>query len=360
MKVRLHAALVVLFALVFLPGCKKLLQKAGAGDAGTSTTTGPINKDSDRDVILGRKLDPYVVSCLNKFSHKIHDSERRYHQWVDEKAGPTGKGPVYGVYQVTDVPTVCSNAVAKGNALQPRDPELETVATNYSAALATVVPLINKAYNYYDRERYKDDKFVEGKAMHAALEAAFDAFDAADTALGDKVDVIQDEVDGHKLAKFEKNFGKTSYPYMVRNALVTAKVAIREADRPLKELKLGKLTKAINDHTTASEALDKQVTSKNDASWFALATYTRSQVEFNKACSERFRRVRDNKPWTASEQRLLNGPASWTVEGSSSKMVRAYNKMIDDFNRLNKDTRWQGLFTAAPQDDDDNNGAIDD
>src|SRR5215471_17217036 len=82
---------------------------------------------------LTEKLNAYV-GCINRLSERAFDSRKRYFSWVGSKNGPTGKERIiYGLYTIYDT-SDCRKNVAKANALEPRDAELEAAALAYAEA----------------------------------------------------------------------------------------------------------------------------------------------------------------------------------------------------------------------------------
>jgi len=357
-----------------LTGCKAIvraLAKKGVESAtadggtklgGTTGTTGtsPITAD-DPETQLIRKVDPLVVKCLNTFSSRVRDSERRYFSWVDMKTGLTGKErTVYGLYQISGNPKDCLDAVTKSNALAPKNPSLEGAATEYAAALGAALPIINDAYKYYDRAKHKDDAFAQGKDFHPKLKEAFERFRNADNKLSDEVDKLQDVIDKAKLAKYEHHYGKDSYPFLTRETLMFAKEVVKLGDRPIERLDLSRYEDRVKKLEESTDDLEKFMTTKGEATSFsAMHTYMEKNQSLVKAAKEQIRRTKEKKPFSAMEARWIQTGSGWMVEGSASKMVKQFNDMIDQYNRLQKDSKFQAAFkvvkpgTENDKDDDD-------
>ncbi len=352
------ALVLTIAAVTSLGGCKSLVRKMAQknGDPGGVTTTKPtvttppkIVQD-DPETSLIKKVDPIVVKCLNAFSSRVRDSERRYYSWVDYKNGITGKErTVYGLYEISGNTADCSSAITKSNALGPKNPALEAAALEYGSALVQVVPVVNEAHKYYDRDKHKDDKLARGKELHPKLKEAFDRFIKADNVLAEEVDKVQDVIDKAKLAKYEKNYGRQSYPFLIRSSLIYGKVVVREGDRSFDKIDLTKYEPKVQKLEETADELEKYMAKKGDSAstWSGMFYYMQAHQTLVKAAKEQVRRVKDKKPFSAMERDYLarGGPVAQSVEGSSSKMVKAFNDMIDRYNSLQKEDKYQKLFT---------------
>ena len=81
---------------------------------------------------LTQKLNAYV-GCINRLSERSYSSRSRYFSWVGKK-GPTGRERIiYGTYTIYDT-TDCAKKVSAANALEPREPDLETAASAFATA----------------------------------------------------------------------------------------------------------------------------------------------------------------------------------------------------------------------------------
>ncbi len=93
-----------------------------------------------------QKINAYV-GCINRLSSRAYDSRKRYFSWVG-KRGPTGRERIiYGTYTIYDTAD-CAKNVAKANALEPHDGELEAAASAYVAAVSKLEPLLKEADDY--------------------------------------------------------------------------------------------------------------------------------------------------------------------------------------------------------------------
>ena len=132
-------------------GCDKLAE--AVADKAAAAAVDAQEAGMTEDDKLGNKLAGYI-GCINNTSRSVTDAKDRYFDWVDEKAGITGKETsVYGVYEVSD-PSTCVTGIKTAADAEPEDAELEGAAAEYLAALEAAMPVINEAHKYYEDENY--------------------------------------------------------------------------------------------------------------------------------------------------------------------------------------------------------------
>jgi hypothetical protein len=312
-----------------LAGCKRILQEAikarqAAADAGAG------GQRTDEDQALGEKLNGYIRDCLNRYSKSVHSSEERYGDWV-RSTGPTGKEPnIYGIYEISQDPEQCRAAINKANAASPSKPDMEQMASAYSAALLAVVPIINEAHKYYERGDYKDDKMVKGKQLHPKLVSAFKAFDKADTDLSQLVDQVQEGLDKRELVRIEHEEGKKGHWYTVNTTLL-AKPLLHEAAKDVVKINLAALTGAEDTYDQSVEAFETW-SNQNKTESSSTSSYLSAAKELVIAGKNLVRRIRDKKPFSAFEKRQMGTSAGWMVEGSPDAVLDKYNKLVDAYN----------------------------
>ncbi|HKX12912.1 MAG TPA: DUF3829 domain-containing protein [bacterium] len=179
--------------------------QATAPETAPSAPTGPGD-----DSTLIDKINGYIA-CSNRTVSRTVDSRTRYLSWVNEQAGPTctERYISYGLYTLyEDGVQKCNEAVTRGKALPPSMPKLEQAAADLAAAYAELVPLTQKAEDYYQQQDYKDDNCAKAKAMHPQLMAAFNKFIASEKVLASELDGLKSELDIKQLAKIEQEQGK--------------------------------------------------------------------------------------------------------------------------------------------------------
>lgn len=274
---------------------------------------------------LTEKINAYV-GCINRLSERSYDSRRRYFEWVG-KNGPTGKERIiYGTYTIYDT-SACRKAVEKASTLEPRDSGLEAAASAYADAVSKLEPLLKEADDYYEREDYKDDGMAKGKAMHPRLIAAWDAFAAADTALRNGVEVINDRRAAEQLAEIEQKEGRKAR-YHVQAMMIHAKRILRAETSEKPDVA------AIAKEVTELEALVKgaeEFSGNGDGK--IGSSLIGNAKSFLVTSKQLMRRIRDKVPYSSGDQMMMGGGGAWMVEGSPARLLRDYNQMIDSYNR---------------------------
>lgn len=274
---------------------------------------------------LTEKINAYV-GCINRLSERSYDSRRRYFEWVG-KNGPTGKERIiYGTYTIYDT-SACRKAVEKANTLEPRDASLEAAASAYADAVGKLEPLLKEADDYYEQENYKDDGMAKGKAMHPRLIAAWDAFAAADTALRNGVEAINDRRAAEQLAELEQKEGRKA-AYYVQALMIHAKSVLRvETSRTPDVAAITKAVSEFEDTVKGAEEFSGNGSGKIGSSLMGNAK------SFLVTSKQLMRRIRDKVPYSSGDQMMMGGAGAWMVEGSPARLLRDYNQMIDSYNR---------------------------
>jgi hypothetical protein len=182
----------------------------------------------DEDFSAWTEKSNAYVDLLNGSLRAI-DSLKRYRSWVDMKTGPTGDERYisYGLYSVS--PEQATKIVAEARAAAdgpPTIPPLDDAARRYAASFEALVPILNDAAAYYQRQDYKDDKMAGGQALHAKIVPAMAAFLAAREQLEGAEEELSAGLDRQGLALIERREGKTLH-WQVRRLGMTAKAALR-------------------------------------------------------------------------------------------------------------------------------------
>jgi len=201
------------------------------------------------------------VELLNDSTRAL-DSLHRYASWVDMKLGPTGKERyiMYGLYTVE--PTGAAGAIAKAReaaASPPPIPGLDDAARAYAASFETLVPLLNDAAGYYERKDYTDDKMAGGKALHAKIVPAMNAFLAARDRLEAGQEQLSAGLSRQELALIEAREGKSQRWYLRRLAIAAkATIDAMPADRNSTDMiefshTIADLAEAVRDYDEGSK-----------------------------------------------------------------------------------------------------------
>jgi hypothetical protein len=172
------------------------------------------------------------VGLLNG-SMRAVESLQRYQSWVDMKTGPTGNERYisYGLYSLS--PEQATQVIARARAAADGPPPiapLDAAAADYAATFDALVPLLNEAAAYYQRQDYKDDKMAGGKALHARIVPAMNAFFAARERLEDGQEALSDGLDRQGLGHIERAEGKSAH-WHIRHLAITAKAALHAMPR---------------------------------------------------------------------------------------------------------------------------------
>jgi hypothetical protein len=325
--------------LVPLAGCNKLITAITetaqtAAEEKTGGLTGGAKTEDDR---LSEKLDAYI-KCVNNQSNNVTDSGNRYFQWADAKEGPTGKGNVYGLYEIRDIKPCVDGVTAAAN-LDPDDTELEAAGKAYVDALVAAEAIGNEAYKYYDEKNYEDDKYAKAKEMHPKLVAAFETFAVADKAMRAAVSTRNEALQERDLARIETDMGKILM-WHHKKTMSLAKKLMDTGDVPIEPefaLDLTKFEAALTEFETQVDAMNAYAKDHKEEtdSLSGFSSVQSDADELKKASKEMLRRKRDNKAFTKDDfERFATGPAEW-VEGSPAKLSHEYNELVNTSNRLN-------------------------
>lgn len=306
-----------------LAGAMLMLAPLAAAPATAQGQTPP--KASAEAQQLTEKLNAYV-GCINRLSERSYDSRARYASWA-AKSGPTGKERIiYGTYTIYDT-SDCRKNVERANAMEPRDAALEAAASAYAEAVGKLEPLLKEADDYYKQEDYKDDKMAKGRALHPRLVAAWDAFAAADTALRQGVEAINDRRAVERLAAIEASEGR-KVRYHTEALMIQAKRVLRaqQADKP----DVAVITQALGEYETTVKAIEQLAA--DDANKIG-SFFTGSAKTFLTSSKQLMRRIRDKTPYSQGDRMMLNAGSGWMVEGSPQRLLRDYNDLISAYNR---------------------------
>ncbi|SQI44285.1 Uncharacterised protein [Leminorella richardii] len=285
---------------------------------------------------VAEKMQAYI-QCYNSIDSSIHDSINRYSSWVkDFEKGPTGKeSTVYGLYAIHQNSTdSCQRGVTKALDIKPAFNPMDEIAASYLAAAEKVSTEINALNRYYDQGDYTDDKFAKGKELHPKLLAAYKAFEPASKAFSQAISEINDERQKAHLKAMEESEGKTLSYYSLA-IMMDAKSINRmiEEDTFDAEKSLAMVSELQN-KIESSRPLIEERKKANDTSYISYDSLLRQADSYAKAAKERIRRVRDKEPYSRGEQMNLGTSGEWMVNGSVGKLIKEYNSLVGDYNRL--------------------------
>lgn len=245
--------------------------------------------------------------------------------------GPTGKEKhIYGLYELHDhAISKCKEIVPAAIALTPAAENLDKAAQEYLDKLLDLNEKVSEAHKYYDRQNYKDDSFAKGKEMHGPLAAAMTAFISAEETFSAALDGENDGALKAQLAEMEAA-GQKDLDYWTLSTVIHAQDIIKLMSEETFDVEAA--AKLVSAYEDSADGLHKYASEHKDE-WAKADPRDRAAETFRKAAKERLRRVRDKTPYSKGEQMNLNPSAGWMVEGSSYKLQRYFNELIDAANR---------------------------
>lgn len=349
MRAMVFGVVVLGGSLIACKGLSKKMEeeaKKAAAKAAASAVSGDaaLTPEDQADIATSGKLSKYIT-CLNLVTRQVSQSRRRYASWADWEKGPTGKERyVWGLFEVHNVDQ-CKKALAEAKPMQPALADIDKLAGDYEKALDALVPVVKKAYDYYEGKKYKDDSFAEAKAMHSSIKEAFEGFskanEAFDKAVGDKNDALL-----HKAVdRLERTQGK-KFAWHKQSTMLNAQELVKVIDKSLeasKAAKNGEMPEA--DIVALGTAIDKfEAKTKEMVDYAASAKdkpilYSFFETDLKKytnAARAFWRHRRDKKKFSSFEISQIRGGSGWMVEGSYDQVLKAYNDLIDRSNAMNR------------------------
>ncbi|WP_407657927.1 MULTISPECIES: YiiG family protein [Limnobaculum] len=285
---------------------------------------------------MQEKMNAYI-ECYNALDGSIHDSISRYTSWVKNfEKGPTGKeSVVYGLYEIHQNSTnSCKNNITAALAIKPELKPMDEIAANYLAAAETVSAEINELNRYYDQEDYKDDNFAKGKEHNSKLVAAYKAFEPASKAFSQSISKINNERQQARLDKMEKEEGKSLNYYSLGIMLDAQTINGMIEEESFETEKPLALVSELQSKIENARPLIEEQKKANNMSYMSYESLLRQADSYAKAAKERIRRVRDKEPYSTGEKMNLGTSGEWMVNGSVGKLIKEYNSLVGDYNRL--------------------------
>ncbi|WP_375461293.1 YiiG family protein [uncultured Enterovirga sp.] len=201
-----------------------------------------------------RKLNVYV-SLLNR-TLRASESLARYESWANMRTGPTGRERIiYGLYSLYDVRSEIG-AARTASTTPPAMQELDAQVAPYTAAYEALAPILAQANGYYERQDYKEDKMAEGKALHARLAPAAQAFLAERAKIQPLFAREKERSDAVELSLIEAREGRTAR-WHVTNVMARARPIIDLMPTDAKPLvDMPAFEAALSPYATAVRELD--------------------------------------------------------------------------------------------------------
>jgi hypothetical protein len=286
----------------------------------------------DADKATGQKLEA-AIACINRLSERAYDSRARYTDWAGDKAKMKNKPRnvlgLYTIYETDD----CAKGVAESKAATPAHADLESTSEAYVKAVQALEPLLKEADDYYEQENYKDDKFAKGKEMHGKLLAAWEDFKKADQSLRAVVAKISDERQSKELARIEKEEGRTARFHIMNTFLKAKAVVAAETDIEMQKMDLAKVKDLLAAYETSVKDLEAFAEGQGNGKIDSF--FVNNAKEVLVTAKALMRRVRDKEGFSTGDKMMLSQPgAGWMVEGSQPRLIRDFNQLVDNYNRM--------------------------
>lgn len=261
-----------------------------------------------------QKANLYIE--VAKMTERAVDSWDRYASWVNMKTGPTGKERYisYGMYSIYDISGLLKEARRVADQ-KPSTPKLDAKMKRYMDAYEVVVPVLNRANDYYERKGYRTDGMAEGRSLHAQMVPLVKAFSSEREAMLQDLRAYVREVEQQELAAIEAREGR-SPAWQVAHVMHAANRVIdvfpRTRPTPMSPDMIDEKMRAIGPNTPG-EKLDEIIAGVVrpanvviDMKWFeaALTEYAEAVETFDRFAAEKPEGLKDFK---ALPRRLLNG-----------------------------------------------------
>ncbi len=208
------------------------------------------------------------IGLMNR-TQRASQSWGRYTSWVNVKSGPTGRERYidYGLYSLYDVRGEIEKALA-ATTQEPLVPEIDATMKRYIEAYQGLAPLITQANGYYERKDYKYDDMVEGKALHAKLVPAAEAFLRERDVLDRQMRGFKSDISRQEIAAIEAMEGKKAR-WHVKNVMISAEAIIEllpsnaapVVNMPVFDEVLARYATAVRELDTYSQANPGQLSS---------------------------------------------------------------------------------------------------
>lgn len=297
----------------------------------------PPGRASPAAISLEDRIDLIVEPCLNSFAARAYESRDRYLSWVDKNTGPTGKERnVYGLYELSTPLVRCREAVGQLQATEPRDPELDAAAKAWIDTLTILSQQIGDAAPYYELNRYQDDNFGRGRAMHAPLMTAFDTFIAADHALVPLVEARIDRLDDAATDRLSNQPPSTEAVLrrMIRSARGTMATLSRVHETPAGQIEgpLPEIETRMRDLAAATDALARWERERLAPDVDGLDRIVDAGRALEGAMRNVAHLVRSREPLSDTNAAWCGTSSGWMVEGCPDKVIEAYEDFVDAVN----------------------------
>lgn len=280
--------------------------------------------------IIAQKMETYI-RCFNAVDGSVYRSIERYASWLqDVKQGPTGQeNIVYGIYSLfTENIIPCNRDIEIVAKLQPPFEPIDSAAVTYIHSVVSIARVINPLSKYYEQQDYKDDAFQKGKTEHVKLLSEWETFSAASVAYRAAIEDVNDVAQLTRLEELKKT-AEQSFEYHSLSIMVNAKKLNKEIQKD--KFSVEEAMKVVAVIQTSIDVAKKQVVAGMDTSEFISAA-----ENYQLAAKQLIRRIRDHEDFNEGDKMMLQSALSASmVDGSFSKVMKSYNDMVANYNRLN-------------------------
>lgn len=296
-----------------------------------SASSGTDDQVLDQSI---HKLNIYT-ECVNRHSDRAFDSYYRYLLWADRDAGPTGKERnIYGLYTLYD-PQPYEKKFEEAYAMAPEWKELDAEAQTYLQSLIRLGQKVSEAHQYYDHKDYQDDGFAKGQQMHLPLLKAFEDFAAADLAFRTSIHAQYQTTRSNFL---NEHSGDSLLNSLFQTMALAGEIRKVGMVRSSAEIDAAAFSQMIDNYTASVEEFSRYRNTKPSRYGSDLSRFVDKHDDFLKAAKELMRRARDQKDYSRGETMNDNRMSGWMIDGSPQALLREYQQLISDFNRLRFDT----------------------
>lgn len=204
---------------------------------------------SPDDAALRRKLQPFV-RCLNTVGNEMPRLAQAYQQAfaILNKNPRQEVGTLtYGFQQfysggmlfARNAPAECAAGLEKASAMPPADPDLDALATRYTAGPHQMDIVAPKVETYYKEKNYQDDKMAAGRTMNTEYGPLLKQILADTHQMFIEVQKRTDIIDERRLESIAQHDGKHGR-WEANAFMVQARVTIRTLDKLVADKALNK------------------------------------------------------------------------------------------------------------------------
>jgi hypothetical protein len=272
------------------------------------------------------KLRGYL-DCVNHQSGPVFSAADTYREQVRNHA-PNGATRIE--ISVPPDPATCLDAIAAAAKLEPHVPELETAAADFGRDLSSVYERSRSARDYYETANadYSSTKAIE---LNRALSAAYDAFDASQAVLFDRVFKLNRQ---YHLAQFARRAKteKLGLPLLSEKVEIEGEALVQCAATGSRasldacgfETHIATFAGLIEDYKSYADAHPDEAATADEVSSFIEGS--RGLVL---AAREMAHRLQNNLAYSPTENLMIESGDEAKVVGSLAAVIRAYNRMIE-------------------------------